>query len=114
MPEWTLVIPEAAELVVVPWLGAIFATSNGNIIDDFTTTKVIHSKYYEDSKETKDQIKPKAAWPSVDSPKKRTNIFFGHEHKEKKSFICFLGESMARQTAFGFILPIAASLTLSC
>ena len=44
-------VPEAAELVVVPWLGAIFATSNGNIIDDFTTTKVIRSKYYEDSKE---------------------------------------------------------------
>ena len=51
MPEWTLAVPEAAELVVVPWLGAIFATSNGNIIDDFTTTKVIHSKYYEDSRE---------------------------------------------------------------
>ena len=51
MPEWTLAVPEAAELVVVPWLGAIFATSNGNIIDDFTTTEVIHSKYYEDSRE---------------------------------------------------------------
>ena len=56
MPEWTLAVPEAAELVVVPWLGAIFATSNGNIIDDFTTTKVIHSKYYEDSREAKGQI----------------------------------------------------------
>ena len=56
MPEWTLAVPEAAELVVVPWLGAIFATSNGNIIDDFTTTRVIHSKYYEDSREAKGQI----------------------------------------------------------
>ena len=92
MPEWTLVIPEAAELVVVPWLGAIFATSNGNIIDDFTTTKVIHSKYYEDSKETKDQIKPKADWPAVDSCKKRRNEFvlfaFLAFHRKQNKFVC--------------------------
>ena len=27
-------------------------------------------------------------------------------HGQKKSFVCFLGESMARQSAFGFIWPL--------
>ena len=72
------------------------------------------------------QIKPKADWRAIDSPKKRTNEFgffamtvgkylkleilissfkYFRTVKQKKpnSFIRFLGESMARQSAFGFI-----------
>ena len=57
----------------------------------------------------KSQIKPKAAiWVQVDSSKKRTNEIVLFALKSKKanqtnSFIRFLGESMARQSAFGFI-----------
>ena len=45
-------------------------------------------------KTAKGQIKPKADWTAIDSPKKWTNefgLFFSHE-KQKKSFV-FLGES---------------------
>ena len=57
---------------------------------------------------TKGQIKPKADWGAVDSPKKRMNEFVLFAVKSKKankknSFIHFLCESMARQSAFGFI-----------
>ena len=56
----------------------------------------------------KGQIKPKADWRAVDSPKKRMNEFEFFALKSKKvnktnSFVRFLGESMARQSAFGFI-----------
>ena len=58
---------------------------------------------------TKSQIKkPKADWRAADSPKKRTNdfvfvAFLLFRSKKKKSFIRFLGESTACQSAFGFI-----------
>ena len=52
----------------------------------------------------KGQIKPKADWRAVDSPKKRRNEFvllaFLLFMARK---VHFLGESMARQSAFGFI-----------
>ena len=58
----------------------------------------------------KGQIKPYADLHAVDSPKKRTNkfvLFFKVKSKKAKSknhsFIRFLGESRARQSAFGFI-----------
>ena len=55
---------------------------------------------------TKGQIKPKADWRAIDSPKKRTNefVFFCHEKQKKtNSFVRFLGQSTARQSAYGFI-----------
>ena len=56
----------------------------------------------------KSQIKPKGDWRAVDSPKKRTNEFVLFAVKSIKadktnSLVCFLGESTARQSAFGFI-----------
>jgi hypothetical protein len=56
----------------------------------------------------KGQIKPKVDWCDIDSPKKRTNKFVLFAMKSKKanktnSFVCFLGESMVRQSSFGFI-----------
>ena len=49
---------------------------------------------------------------AVDSPKKWTNefVFFLWKAKKQKkpnSFVCFLGESTARQSAYGFIWPLA-------
>ena len=59
---------------------------------------------------SKGQIKPKADWRTVDSPKKRTNEFgfFCHKIKKKNtiSFVWFLGESTASQSAYGFIWPL--------
>ena len=61
---------------------------------------------------TKGQIKPKADWRAADSPKKQTNefvfvaflLFTAKKKKErKKLFVCFLGESTASKSAFGFI-----------
>ena len=57
---------------------------------------------------TKGQIKPKADWRDIDSPKKRTNEFvlfavISKQATKTNSFVCFLGESTARQSAFGFI-----------
>ena len=45
---------------------------------------------------------------AVDSPKKQTNKFVLFAVKVKKAkktilFVCFFGESTARQSAFGFI-----------
>ena len=77
----------------------------------------------------KGQIKPKADWRAIYSPKKRKNefVFFCHNSpeiletwnlnfkfqvfpdckaKKTSSFVRFLGESMARQSAFGFIWPL--------
>ena len=56
----------------------------------------------------KGQIKPKADWRAIDSPKKGTNKFVLFAVKSKEatrtnSFVHCLGESMARQSAFGFI-----------
>ena len=52
-------------------------------------------------KTLKGQIKPKADWHAIDSPKKLTVefVFFCCEN----SFVRFLGESTARQSAYGFI-----------
>ena len=57
---------------------------------------------------SKGQIKPKADWRAVDSPKNRTNefvlfAFFYFTANKTNSFVHFLGESTARQSAFGFI-----------
>ena len=59
---------------------------------------------------TKGQIKPKADWGAVDSPKKRMNEFVLFAVKSKKAnktnlFVCFFGENLRRanQAAFGFI-----------
>ena len=56
----------------------------------------------------KGQIKPKADWRAVDSPKKRKNEFVfscSEKQKSKKtnSFVHSLGESAARQSAYGLI-----------
>ena len=55
---------------------------------------------------TKGQIKPKADWCVVDSPKKRKNEFVfscSEKQKSKKTFVRSLGESVARQSAYGLI-----------
>ena len=56
----------------------------------------------------KGQIKPKADWRAVDSPKKWTKesaFFCPEKQKGKKKIIhsLFLGESTASQSAYGFI-----------
>ena len=56
----------------------------------------------------KGQIKPKAVWTRRRFSKKRKNKFVLFAVKSKKanktnSFVRFLGESTARQFAFGFI-----------
>ena len=56
----------------------------------------------------KGQIKPKADRRAVDSTKKRMNefvlfAFLLFTAKKPNSFVHFLGESTARQSAFGFI-----------
>ena len=61
----------------------------------------------------KGQIKPKADWHAVDSPKKRIMefvLFFAVKSKKKwkivYTYICiYFGESTARQSAYGFIWP---------
>ena len=61
---------------------------------------------------TKGQIKRKADWRAVDSPKKGTNkfVFFCCIKQESKkptnSFLRFLGKSTTRQSALGFIWPL--------
>ena len=60
---------------------------------------------------TKDQVKPKADFQAVDSPKKWTDKFDLFALKSKKgnktnSSVCFLGESMARQSAFQINWPL--------
>jgi hypothetical protein len=57
---------------------------------------------------SKGQIKPKADWRALDSPKKTNKIIWGFfamksKKSKKKSFVHFLGESRARQSAYGFI-----------
>ena len=57
----------------------------------------------------KGQIKPKAVWRVVDSPKKLTNkfvlfAFLLFTENKIKLFVCFLGESTARQSCFQFYL----------
>ena len=66
----------------------------------------------------KGQIKPKADWHAVDSPKKRMNKFGFLPWKAKKqtkknSFVCFLGESTVCQSAFGFIWPLWRKLIVN-
>ena len=58
--------------------------------------------------ESKGQIKPKTDWRALDSSTKSTNEFVLIAVKSKKanktnSSVCFLGESKARKSAFGFI-----------
>ena len=53
----------------------------------------------------KGQLISKADWRGIDSPKKRTDEFDLFAVKSKKanktnSSVCFLGESMPRQSAF--------------
>ena len=54
---------------------------------------------------TKGQIKPKADWRTIDSPKKRMNKFVLYFRivKPKKIVRLVLGESTAHQSAYGFI-----------
>ena len=54
---------------------------------------------------TTGQIKLKADWRTIDSPKKRKNEFVFLLSRQRKihSFFRFLGESTAPQSAFGFI-----------
>ena len=65
---------------------------------------------------TKGQIKPKPDWRLIDSPKnEQTNLFLlpwkANKQKKKQknpnSFLRFLEESTARQSAFGFIWPLS-------
>ena len=70
----------------------------------------------------KGQIKPKADWCAVDSPKKRKNEFvFSYSEKQKSkkihSFVHSLGESAAhksaaRKSAYGLIWPLQIEETL--
>ena len=58
---------------------------------------------------TKDQVKPKADFQAVDSPKKWTDKFVLFAFllltaNKSNSFVWFLGESMARQSCFRFNL----------
>ena len=52
-------------------------------------------------------------WCVIDSPKKRTDDFFcqlfysWRQTNQIRSFICFLGESTARQSAFWFYLTLS-------
>ena len=61
----------------------------------------------------KGQIKPKANWRTVDSPKKeRTNEFvlfaiLLYTANKTNSFLCFLGESTAHQSCFRFYLTFS-------
>ena len=61
---------------------------------------------------SKGQIKPKADWRAVDSPKKRRNEFILFPFllftaNKTNLFDRFMGESTACQSAFGFIWPLA-------
>ena len=63
----------------------------------------------------KGQIKPIADWRAIDSPKKRTNIFFNLHGKTKTKtnlLVRFLGESTARKSACGFIWPLVKFTTI--
>jgi hypothetical protein len=58
---------------------------------------------------TKGQIKPKADWPAIDSPKQQMNEFVLFDFllfmaNKTNSFVLFLGESTARQNCFRFYL----------
>ena len=60
---------------------------------------------------TKGQLISKADWRAIDSPKKRTDEFDLFAVKSKKAkktnlFVRFLGESMARQSAFEINWPL--------
>ena len=66
---------------------------------------------------TKGQIKQKADWHAIDSPPKRTNkfvlfAFFLFTANKTNSSVCFLEESMVRQSAFGYIWPLALAQPL--
>jgi hypothetical protein len=57
---------------------------------------------------TKGQIKLKADWRAIDSPQKQTNefvlfAFLLFTVNKTSLLVHFLGESTARQSAFGFI-----------
>ena len=59
--------------------------------------------------DTKGQIKPKADWHAVDSPKKRANefvlfAFLLFTANKTNPFVRFLGESTLRQSCFWFYL----------
>ena len=60
------------------------------------------------NKHTKGQMKSKADWRAVDSPKTQANKFVLFAYllvrvNKTNSFVRFLGESTARQSAFDFI-----------
>ena len=60
---------------------------------------------------TKGQIKPKAHWRAVDSPKKRTNefvlfAFLLFTANKTNLFVRFLGESTVRPNCFRFYWPL--------
>ena len=60
-------------------------------------------------KSVKGQIKPKADWRAVDSPKKQTNefvlfAFLLFTANKTNSFVCFLGETTSRPNRFWLYL----------
>ena len=64
---------------------------------------------------TKGQLISKAIYGLLTSPKKRTDefvlfAFLLFTANKSNSYIQFLGESMARQSAIGFIWPLVAEL----
>ena len=68
----------------------------------------IHYQNHTCTEIDKGQLISKADWRAIDSPKKRTDEFVLFAVKSKKanksnSSVRFLGESTARQSAFGFI-----------
>ena len=77
------------------------------------TSNGANSVAIEETIGTKGQIKPKADWRAIDSPKKRTNEskfqvssisgLSWQKNKKTNSFVRFLEESMVRQSAYGFI-----------
>ena len=62
----------------------------------------------------KGQLISKADCRAIDSPKKRTDKFnlFAVKSKKANSSVRFLGESMARQSAFKINRPLAYEITL--
>ena len=76
--------------------------------DDVKSSHLVQKYMISKTMTTKGQIKPKADWRAVDSPKKRKNEFVfscSEKQKSKKtnSFVHSLGESAAHQSAYGLI-----------
>ena len=99
--------PRVSQVVNVQTFKLMFTTiylKNANLTVHYITGTYFFSRRPEF---TKGQIKPKAIWARHRFSQK-TNEFVLFAVKSKKAnktnlLVCFLGESTARQSAFGFI-----------